>query len=62
MKLLNRLRELRSELNIEFNIEEAKITDSQHQDLLSVESTTVDDILKINITATNLRRFYQHQD
>lgn len=62
MKLLKRLRELRSESNIEFNIGETNATNNQHQDLLGIGSTTVDDILRLNITELHHRRFHQHQD
>jgi hypothetical protein len=62
MKLLNRLRELRSESNIRSNIEETNTTNSQYQDLIGVGSTTLDDILRLNIAETHPRSFYHHQD
>ncbi len=62
MKLLKRLRELRNESNVEFNIEKTNTTNGQHQDLLGVGSTTLDDILRLNTSETNHRGIYQHQD
>ena len=62
MKLLTRLRDLRKE-----NITESKNVDTlvnnQHQNILGVGTTTVDDILRLDIANTHHHSFYyEHQD
>ena len=65
MKLLNRLRDLRNEANNEFantdyNSVEA-LENNQHQELLGVGTTTIDDILRLNIADTQHHKFHGHQ-
>lgn len=66
MKLLNRLRDLRNEINTEYtNMDYSCVEISvknQHQDLLGVGTTTIDDILRLNIADTQHQKFYGHKD
>jgi hypothetical protein len=59
MKLLNRLRELRSELHPEWDIDEADTTfnTNQHLETIGIGATTIDDIIRLNVVHFNLEGY-----